>query len=447
MFNTKKALLIALPFLATGALVGCGKKYDVKLVVYNWEDYIDEGTDEMGNFDHVGTIEAFEKYYKENTGLTLKVDYRTFATNEIMYAQIEKGSVSPDLVCPSDYMIQKMANEGMLEPFSYDSEKDTYGASLSNWDKYGSPFIRTRFAEQKLSDNKTSFLQYAVPYFWGTMGFTYDPETFKDDLTDTITSWECLWSDDARLKSKFSLKDSYRDSYVPAIFHVYKDDIAKIPEDAVDYNAQLSTIFNKCDDRTLELVEAALIEAKKKTVKTFEVDDGKGDIVTGALKANLAWSGDSVFSMDEAEDAGKILNYSLPKEGSNVWFDGWCMPKGANKELAEEFVNFICDPANAAGCMAAVGYTSPIVGEDMWEYVDETYAADEGDTDVYTVDLSFYFGDTVEDATINIPNSEAGRQFDAQYPTEEALKKCCLMKDFGSQTEKVEAMWKRVKAA
>ena len=444
MFNTKKALLIALPFLATGALVGCGKKYDVKLVVYNWEDYIDEGTDEMGNFDHVGTIEAFEKYYKENTGLTLKVDYRTFATNEIMYAQIEKGSVSPDLVCPSDYMIQKMANEGMLEPFSYDSEKDTYGASLSNWDKYGSPFIRTRFAEQKLSDNKTSFLQYAVPYFWGTMGFTYDPEAIK---TSPIDTWECLWSDDANLKNAFSLKDSYRDSYVPAIFHVYKDEIAAIPEDDPDYNAKLSAIFNRCDDATIAKVEAALKEAKKKTVKNFEVDDGKSDIVNGNLKANLAWSGDSVFSMDQAEEAGKTLKYSLPTEGSNVWFDGWCMPKGANKELAEEFVNFICAPENAAGCMEAVGYTSPIVGEEMWEYVEETYAAEEAMSNVYTVDLSFYFGDTVEDAKIRISSDDAGRQFDAQYPTEAALKKCCLMKDFGSQTEKVEAMWKRVKAA
>ena len=154
--------------------------------------------------------------------------------------------------------------------------------------------------------------------------------------------------------------------------------------------------------------------------------------------------------MDSAEENAtpKYLNYALPKEGSNVWFDGWCMPKGANKELAEEFVNFICNPENAALCMDAVGYTSPVVGDDIWELVNDWYAADEEETDVYEVDLSFYFGDSVEGAAkINIPTSKEGRQFDAQYPTEAMLNRCCIMKDFGAQQEKVEAMWSRVKAA
>ena len=83
----------------------------------------------------------------------------------------------------------------------------------------------------------------------------------------------------------------------------------------------------------------------------------------------------------------------------------------------------------------------------MWDLVNEWYAADDDEEETYTVDLSFYFGDTVEDATIKIPTSERGRQFDAQYPTEEALRKCCVMKDFGAQTTKVDEMWARVKAA
>ena len=98
--------------------------------------------------------------------------------------------------------------------------------------------------------------------------------------------------------------------------------------------------------------------------------------------------------------------------------------------------------------MEAVGYTSPIVGEEIWEYVNDTYACEETETDYYTTDLSFYFGDSIEGAaTIKVATSEKGRQFDAQYPTEEALKKCCLMKDFGAQTTKVEQMWTRVTAA
>ena len=448
MTKSKLALLATAPALALGALVSltaCSTKYD--LVIYNWEDYIYEGTDDDGNYVEDGTVAAFEKYYEEKTGKKIKVGYECFSTNEEMYQQISLGSISPDLICPSDYMIQKMANEGMLEEFSYNATEDTYAESLSNWDTYGSPFIRTRFANETLA-NGSSFLSYAVPYFWGTMGFTYDPSFLDGNFGDAVKSWECLWSTDANLRKQFSLKDSMRDTYVTAIFHVYTDEIAALDETAADYNAKLSAIFNKCDDETIAKVEAALIAAKNSTVYGFEVDEGKDDIVRGVYHANLAWSGDSVYSMDSAEEAGKILNYALPEEGSNVWFDGWCMPKGANKELAEEFLNFICLPEQAQKCMEAVGYTSPIVGEEIWEYVNDTYACEETETDYYTTDLSFYFGDSIEGAaTINVATSERGRQFDAQYPTEEALKKCCLMKDFGDQTTKVEQMWTRVTAA
>ena len=446
-----KITLLTTPFLAVGTLVSltaCQQKYD--LVIYNWEDYIYEGTDESGNIVDKGTVKAFEEYYKEKHGKTIRVGYECFSTNEEMYTQIDLGSISPDLICPSDYMIQKMANEGMLEEFSYDENTNTYGESLQNWSDYGSPYIKGRFAAETL-DNGSSFLKYAVPYFWGTMGFTYDPEYFT---AEDVGSWECLWQDvttsaGRKFEKQFSLKDSMRDTYVAAIFHVYRSDILALDVNAADYNEKLSAIFNKCDDETIALVESALKSAMNSTVYGLEVDEGKDDIVKGVYHANLAWSGDSVYSMDNAENsaAEKILNYSLPTEGSNVWFDGWCMPKGARKEIAEEFVNFICSPAVAAQCMDAVGYTSPIVGDEMWDLVNDWYAAEDGDTDVYEADLSFYFGDSIEgDAKINIPNSQKGRQFDAQYPTESVLKKCCVMKDFGAQTEKVEAMWIRVNA-
>ena len=448
MTKSKFALAASAPFLAVAALASltsCAKKYD--LVIYNWEDYIYEGTDDTGKIVEDGTIKAFEKYYQEKHNKSIKVGYECFSTNEEMYQQLSLGAISPDLICPSDYMIQKMANEGLLEEFSYNETTDKYEESLSNWEQYGSPFIRSRFAAEKLQDG-SSFLKYAVPYFWGTMGFTYDPAFFTGDLANTINSWECLWSSDSRLAKQFSLKDSMRDTYVTAIFHVYRTEILALDQTAADYNAQLSAIFNRCDDATIDKVEQALIAAKNSTVYGFEVDEGKDDIVRGTYHANLAWSGDSVYSMDSAEEAGKTLNYALPEEGSNVWFDGWCMPKGANKELAEEFLNFICLPEQAQKCMEAVGYTSPIVGDEIWEYVNETYAAEETETDTYEVDLSFYFGDSIEGAAkINIPTSEKGRQFDAQYPTEAQLKKCCLMKDFGDQTTKVEEMWNKVKVA
>ena len=441
----RRIAFLASSCVALGALISltsCGKKYD--LVIYNWEDYIYEGTDEKDTKVDDNIVERFVKYYEEKHGKTLKVAYETFSTNEEMYQQIKLGAVSPDVICPSDYMIQRMANEDLLEPFSYDEESKKYGESLNNWETYGSPYIMSRFANEKLENGK-SFLSYSVPYFWGTVGFTYDPEKITEE---EVSSWESLWNI-SKYNKKFSLKDSVRDTYVPAIFHVYKDEIAALDETASDYNEKLNAIFNRCDDATLAKVEAALKEIKGKTVYGFEIDEGKDEIVKGTYWANLAWSGDAVYAMDAAEqnEEPKYLNYALPEEGSNVWFDGWCMPKGARKDVAEEFVNFICNPEIAALCMDSVGYTSPVVGEEIWELVNDWYAAEEGE-EADTVDLSFFFGDSIEGkAEISVPKEERGRQFDAQYPTLEALSRCCIMKDFGEQQEKVEAMWSRVKAA
>ena len=200
--KNRKLILLTVPFMAVGVLVGCGKKYDVKLLVYNWADYIYDGTDEDGNSIDKGTLKRFEEYYQEKTDLSIKVDYRTFSTPEEMYGQIKAGSISPDLICPSDYMIQKMANEGMLEKFSYNETNDSYLESLSNWDEFSSPFIRERFKQSKLNDGN-SFLTYAVPYFWGTMGFTYDPNYFS---AEDVSTWECLWNKDSKFNQKFSLK-------------------------------------------------------------------------------------------------------------------------------------------------------------------------------------------------------------------------------------------------
>ena len=443
MINKKFTCLVAslLALSSVTVLSGC-EKYDAVLTICNWEDYIYLGGKEDGK-KVKGIVDRFKDYYAEtHDGLKVKVNYQTFSTNEELYAQL--GDLKADLICPSDYMIQKLANEGKLIPFSYDDATDKYGASLKNWDENGSQFIRNKFKSEKLKDG-SSFLKYAVPYFWGTMGFVYDTEYFdREDLN----SWECLWSTDANYKSQFKLKDSVRDTYLTGIFHVYKDEINALDRTAPDFNEKLSEIFNRCDEETISKVGAALKAAKKDggTVRGFEVDDGKSEIISSnTYHGNLAWSGDAVYSMDEGDNVGKTLAYVIPEEGSNVWFDGWCMPKGAKQELAEEFVNFISRPDNAALCMGEVGYTSPIVGDDMWEFVNDLYAADEDEEDTYEVDLSFYFGEIEGGATIKIPTSEKGRQFDAQYPTEEELNRCCVMKDFGPNQTKVDLMWQDIK--
>ena len=434
-----KTFAICSSFALTTITLSSCTQYDYTLVIYNWEDYIFEGTDEIGNIEAPSTVDKFQKYYFETYGKTVYVDYETFSTPEDMYNQMKAGSIHPDLICPSDYMIQKMQSEGMLEAFDYDIESEEYGDKLSNFRDYGSPYIKNLFKEE-------GFSTFAVPYFWGTMGYLYDPENV--DISDAST-WELQFNLD--YKGKIALKDSIRDTYATVILHVYQDEVNSLKDaynnqeiTAEEYNNELSKIFNRCDNETLKKAEDALISLKS-NIYGLETDDGKNEMVKGTYWINTAWSGDAVYAMDQADELDKTLNYIIPDEGSNVWFDGWCMPKGANKDLAQEFVNFICDPEIAAECMEYTGYTSPIVGDAIWDLVLDWYSVDPEQTDADMVDLSFYFG--TDDAIIYVDSEERGRQFDAQYPDEETLVRCCIMKDFGSQTGALNQMWSNFKAA
>ncbi|MCF0116855.1 MAG: extracellular solute-binding protein [Bacilli bacterium] len=444
-------LLAASAVLALGSLASCNSAhYDVEITVYNWEDYIYDGTDDDGAKVEDSTIEAFEKAYKEDTGLSIKVHYKTVSTCEEMYTNIKTGQVSPDLCCPSDYMIQKMQSEGMLESLGYDSTEKKYTEGLDSANKYTSPYIKELFDKNELAD-------YAVPYFWGTMGYTYDPSkvTF-----DEVNTWEFQWNPGAALKKKITIKDSVRDTYFTAVMHVYKEELDTLRSQyemnaisAEQYNNSLSEIFNRHDTDTLSKASKALSDLTPNV--TLEVDEGKNDMVTGKISVNLAWSGDAVFSIDEAEDAGKILNYVVPQEGSNVWFDGWCVLKGANVEASKAFLDFLCQPSVAANNMSYTGYTSPIAGQEIWDLALETYSIDAYDdveeADCDEVDLSYFFDGTLDDgveAKILVPTEERGRQFDAQYPTTDVITRCAIMKDFGEEgNEALYNMWSNFKAS
>jgi spermidine/putrescine transport system substrate-binding protein len=231
--------------------------------------------------------------------------------------------------------------------------------------------------------------------------------------------------------------------------HVYHNELMTLKNkfdagtlSATEYNDSLSEIFNRVDSETLTKAKAALLDLKKKAI--LEVDEGKSDIVKGILVSNLAWSGDAVYAMDTAEESEVYLNYTIPQEGSNVWFDGWCMPKGSNVEASKAFVNYLSLPEVAAKNMEATGYTSPLACDAIWDLVNDLYAAEEGATEVDEVDLSYFFG---EDHKINVLTEERGRQFDAQYPDENTIARCAVMKDFGDEaTEALHSMWGEFKA-
>ena len=437
------------------------------LRVYNWQDYINEGDEETDS-----VILQFEKYYKQKYNKDISVEYYTFETNENMLNVLKTGKSHYDLVCPSDYVIQKMIKEGMLEKFDK--------GSTPNFDNYGATYIKDLFARNKVTVDGVDHYwnDYAVPYMWGTMGFMYNPENVSEE---DIKSWSILW--DEEYKYKATLKDAVRDTYVAAAMYVFRDELKALNEkytnkeiSVEEYSRAVSSYMNSTTDESIEKIEKALNEAKKNAYG-FEVDSGKSDIVTGKIDINFCWSGDAVYALDCAEEESDMyLNYYVPDEGSNVWFDGWVMPKGANKELAQEFVNFLCDPQIAVQNMDYIGYTSAIAGQDIFDLVVDWYGVKTRDYysdeewvelsdeekeevfedeaavleayengEVYKVDLGYLFDGTIEDEAI-VYTYEVNRQFSAQYPSYETIIRCAVMEDFGADNEKVISMWIRVKS-
>lgn len=483
-------------------LTGCkSETTGLVLRVYNWQDYIDEGLDDDGNVIGKSVMEEWQDWYYKTYNQKVEVVYDTFETNEVMMNTLKTGKTTYDLICPSEYTIQKMIKLDMLEEYDYDLKDEFGNLVLENY-SYVSPYLKELFGGK-------GWDKYAVPYMWGTMGFIYNPENVSEEK---IKHWNILW--DKEYKNMATAKDSVRDTYVVGVMYVYYDELMQIKEQyengeitGSEYNNKIETIMNRSDDVTIKKVEKALKEMKQ-NIYGMEVDSGKSDIVTGKVSINFAWSGDAVYSLDVAEEEnGVYLNYIVPEEGSNVWFDGWVMPKGANKQLAESFVNYLCKPEIAARNMNFIGYTSSIVGDDILDLIDEWYGStmpeyseelsswiydydgvinlnktdknlevsvidgdiylgeeklidiltsiDEKYADMYActsydVDLTYLFNGAVSDEYLTdgkviVSVEERGRQFDTQYPDYETIERCGIMQDFGSQNDEVLAMWENVK--
>ena len=378
----KKIAILSLvfPFLLT--LGACSAPENVVsgeqevLRVFNWEDYIylNDGED----YPEPDLTVQFEQYMKEQ-GRNVLVIYDTFDTNETMLNSLKTGRVSYDLVCPSDYMIQRMLASDMLVPF----EKDWL--ANSNYKKYVSPYLDNMFnainATNTVTGETHSIGEYAVGYMWGTLGIIFNPAYGDFEGLDALSDfqdWHALW--DERYHGTFSIKDSMRDTYAVGIMETYDAELEQLLDQYQNnsinretYNSALNEIFNRCNDEEIEEVKQYLLTLKNNSFG-FEVDSGKEDIKTGKIGANTAWSGDAVYAMDGAEEEqGVELYYSVPRTGSNIWFDGWCMPKGANVSLAQEFLDFISLPENASQNMDYIGYTPFICGNEILDLVRSWY--------------------------------------------------------------------------
>lgn len=397
------------------------------LTIYNVEEYIDEEL-----------LVEFEEYYEEVYKEKIEVIYNTYESNEIMLNNIKTGKTQYDLICPSDYTIQKMLNEDLLIKFDMNDDNLTY-KYVDNYNQYASPYIKELFIEK-------GWQEYSIPYMWGTMGIIYNIDAIEKH--EDMHTWLSLW--DKEYHKRFTIKNSVRDTYFVGIADAYHDELmtakAQYEEDgdAKAYNKRVTEIFNYCEDEHIREIEKSLISLKNNAYG-LEVDSGKNDVSTGKIDINFAWSGDAVYAIELAAENDINLNYVIPDEGSNIWFDGWVMPKGANKELAQIFVNFICDPASAIKNMEYIGYTSAIAGEDVFNYMNESYAG-EGDN-LVPFDLSYFFNGTMDSEVepIIYINEEDRYIISAQYPTEEEIIRCAIMQDFGDQNTAVLKVWSRIK--
>lgn len=454
------AALIA-PALSGLFLTGCGTESSdvITLRVSNWEEYIDLGDwdeEELIDLDDGTEIlgvnamyEDFEEWFYEKYGKRVVVEYSTFGTNEELYNQLTIGDVY-DLVCPSEYMIMKMMREGMLEPFSDDFKDKT------NEDNYYingvSPYIKGVYDD--LSINNEPISKYAAGYMWGTLGLVYNPEYVSEEDAE---HWDLLTNKD--YYKRVTIKDSVRDAYFAAIALENYDEITA-PEFLAqpDYGVKLSEALNRTDVATVEAVQDILTECKE-NVYSFETDAGKADMVTGKVVANEQWSGDAVYTMDQADEDEVELCYSAPSEGTNLWFDGWVMLNAGidgdadRKQAAEAFINYVSMPENAIRNMYYIGYTSVISGGDselIFDYINWCYSAEEDDENVVEYPIGYFFDmdnpEADEEYTVITTEDQTRRQLYAQYPTKDVVDRSVVMACFEDEdNDRINRMWTNVR--
>ena len=400
---------------------GSAEEETVTLRVCNWEEYIDLGdwdpeeeTIDLESGDILGEnslVQDFEEWYHETFGVRVKVEYSTFGTNEDLYNMLTIGDVY-DLVCPSEYMIMKLMSEDKVQPLSeefFDPEKET-----NYYIKGVSPYIRNIFETHEI--NGVTWDRCAAGYMWGITGFVYNPEKVSEEDAST---WKLLENRD--YNRQITMKDNVRDAYFAAVGALKGEKlISEEFRDGENYTAELQDEMNDVSPETVNRVQDYL-QGIKDNLYSFETDSGKADMITGKVVANYQWSGDAVYAMDQAEEDEYYLNFAVPQESTNIYFDGWIMLKSgigedrAKQQAAEAFINFLSRPDNVIRNMYYIGY-------------------------IFTGDPED------EDYVLTVPEEQIGRQLSAQYPSQDVIQRASIMVYFNeAQSELINRMWIRVR--
>lgn len=367
------------------------------LKIYNWADYIDEDV-----------LAEFPAWYKQQTGEEIRIIYQVFDINEIMLTKIERGHEDFDVVCPSEYIIERMLKKDLLLPI------DRNFGKTPDYLPNVSPYIQKELNKTSQPGRVTT--DYAVPYMWGTAGILYNKNFISKEEAG---SWHCLWN--SKNKGKILMKDSYRDAYGTAIIYAHAKQLA-------DGTVTVEQLMNDNSSKAIDLAEKYL-KAMKPNISGWEADFGKEMMTKNKTWLNLTWSGDAVWAIEEAAAVGVDLDYEVPQEGSNIWYDGWVIPKySRNVKAASYFINYLCQPGIAMRNMDAIGYVSAVATPEILEAKTDT-------TLEQFSDLSYFFGPGADSIQIN----------PVQYPDKNVVQRCAMIRDFGDRTELVLEMWSRVK--
>lgn len=388
---------LVLPVFLVSNMHAADREHTLK--IYNWADYID-----MTN-----VLNKFPEWYKEQTGEEVNVLYQTFDINESMLTEIEVGHEDYDVICPSEYIIERMLRQGLLQPINKD-----FGTT-PDYTKLVSPFAVEKF-QQMAPDSSICVADYTVGYMWGTTGMLYNTSLVK---AEDIRSLSGLLS--PNFQGKIFMKNAFRDIYSVVVLYVYREEIARgeVTRDEL--------VANVTDER-INRVEEYLNQLKN-NIAGWEVDFGKEEMTKGKAWMNLSWSGDAQWAIDEAANVGVSLDYLVPEEGSNVWFDGWCIPKYAiNTKAASYFINYMCMPENAILNMEEIGYVSVVASPEILEWANDSSITK-------TANLTYFFGEGADSVHAN----------QVFYPDQLVIERCALMHDCGVMTEDMLAMWSRVK--
>ena len=275
----------------------------ISINVYNWGEYISDGSEE-------GTLNVNAEF-TELTGI--KINYTNYATNEELYAKLKGGGANYDIIIPSDYMISRMIKEEMVQPLDFDN--------IPNY-----KYIGESYKNQEYDPDNA----YSVPYTWGTVGIIYDTTLVEAENID----WDILWNED--YADRILMFDNPRDAFA----------IAEL---------RLGYSLNTEDEKQLE--EAAeLLKEQKKVIQAYVMDEIFDKMGAGEALLAPYYAGDALTLMDEYEDLGFVI----PKSGTNLFIDAMCIPTGAKqKEAAEMYINFMCEPDIAYATTSYIGYSTP----------------------------------------------------------------------------------------